>query len=79
VFYKALILVLIETYKKRSYDESALEFLVNNFHELFKNQSSVPVTAMLEPFIEVLMKKVQTSAFKGFLSQAEMQFLTYVA
>lgn len=79
VFYKALILVLIESYKKRAYDESALEFLVNNFHQLFKDQPTIPVTAMLEPFIEVLMKKVQKQETKGFLSQAEVMFLTYVA
>ena len=34
---------------------------------------------MLEPFIEVLMKKVQKQETKGFLSQAEVMFLTYVA
>ena len=58
VFYKALILVMIETYQKRSYDVSALEFQVKSFHDLFKMQSNIPVTAMLEPLVEVLMKRI---------------------
>ena len=37
------------------------------------------MTALLEPFIEVLQKKVQKSEMKGFLGQAEIMFLTHVA
>jgi len=67
--------------------------VVSSFLELFKNQDSIPVGVMLEPFVQVLFEKVTTTkpavspmappqnrpkSLPGFLTTVEFQLITYV-
>ena len=69
---------LIEHYKKRPREPQTAEFILENFMTLFQEQD-VPVTQLLEAFIDVLSSKIiKNDKVNGYLNSSEFKFVDYV-
>ena len=54
------------------------EFYLDNFVALFKDQDDIPITRMVEPFIDLLTENVHNTKLHGYISTAEFNFVTHV-